>query len=402
MKIIVAGAGIGGLALALRLNDLGHDVTVLEKTAIPKDIGGGILVPPNSMRILHELGLRDRIAAVAVRPESRDVRRWQNGDLIARAPLGDTVEEVYGAPYMVMHRADLHGALMDAAQERTGGPALEIRFGRAVEDSRTDGQTAVAITASGDEVIGDALIGADGLHSRIRRSIGLLDEPTFEGNILWWSLVPMEKVRSDPANAWVEKTLAVVVGPERHVVHFPVRRGEFLMLAAIVPWTEELPEDWSAVGDRDAAIQPFQPWSDQLRSLINLADVVHPWPLLDREPFDYWAKGRVALLGDAAHPMLPHQAQGAAQAVEDAWVLGAKFANAGPGNVPDALRAYEQGRIRRATAVQRASRDHGEAYHLPDGPAQQERDRIMAAQAGNAAISFDWLWGGDPESEPPH
>lgn len=402
MKIIVAGAGIGGLALALRLNDLGHEVLVLEKTAVPKDIGGGILVPPNSMRILHELGLRDRIAAVAVRPESRDVRRWQNGDVIARAPLGDTVEEVYGAPYMVMHRADLHGALMDAAQERTGGPSLEIRFGTAVEDSTTDGEAAVAITASGHELRGDALIGADGLHSRVRKSIGLLDEPTFEGNILWWSLVPMEKVRRDPANAWVEQTLAVVVGPERHVVHFPVRRGEFLMLAAIVPWTEELPEDWSAVGDRNAAIQPFQPWSDQLRGLIDLADVVHPWPLLDREPFDYWARGRVALLGDAAHPMLPHQAQGAAQAVEDAWVLGAKLADLETGDVPEALRAYEQGRIRRATAVQQASRDHGEAYHLPDGSAQQERDRIMAAQAGNAAISFDWLWGGDPESEPPH
>lgn len=401
MDITIAGAGIGGLALALRLNDVGHDVTVIEKTAVPRDIGGGILVPPNSMRILQELGVADAIAEVGVRPDSRDVRRWKNGEVIARATLGEPVRSVYGAPYTVMHRADLHRALLNAAQDRTSGPRLEIHFGTAVEDSRTVPGAAIAVTSSGDEIVSDALIGADGLHSRVRRSIGLLDEPTFEGNILWWSLIPMADVLRNPDNDWVARTLAVVVGPERHVVHFPVRRGEFLMLAAIVPWTEEVPEDWSAVGDRDAAVSPFRDWSDQLRGLMDLADVVHPWPLLDREPFDYWAKGRVALLGDAAHPMLPHQAQGAAQAVEDAWVLGSKLAGIDSSEVPGALQAYQQGRIPRATAVQQASRDHGAAYHLDDGPEQEERDRVMAEQAGNAAISFDWLWGGDPESAPP-
>lgn len=402
MRITIAGGGIGGLALALGLQQDGHEVLVLEKTPVPRDIGGGILVPPNSMRILHELGLRDAIAAVAVRPESRQVRRWADGSEIASAQLGDAVVDLYGAPYMVMHRADLHGVLTEAARQNpTEGPDIEIRFGTAVVDSRTDGESAVAITESGEEIIADALVGADGLHSQVRRSLGLLDEPTFEGNILWWSLIPIDEVRKDPRHGWVEQALAVVVGPERHVVHFPVRSGRFLMLAAIVPWTEEMPEDWAAVGDRDAAIEPFAAWSDELNALMRLATVVHPWPLLDRDPYDYWTRGRVALLGDAAHPMLPHQAQGAAQAVEDTWVLTRKLRDAAPGDVPHALKAYEQGRIRRATAVQQASRDHGAAYHLPDGPEQQKRDRVMAEQAGNAAISFDWLWGGDPESPAP-
>jgi salicylate hydroxylase len=402
VRILVSGAGIGGLAVALRLRDHGHQVTVLERTPEPRDIGGGILVPPNSMRILHQLGLEAQIAAVGVRPSSRQVRRWADGSTIAVAPLGDAVQEMYGAPYMVMHRADLHGVLLEAATASTPGkPDIEVRFGTEVVDSDTVGEEAVATDAGGEEYRADVLVGADGLHSAVRRSIGLLDEPTFEGNILWWALLPIEEVRKDPRNAWVEETLSVVVGPERHVVHFPVRRGEFVMLAAIVPWTAELPESWSAVGDREAAIEPFTSWDDSLFELMKLAKVVHPWPLLDRDPFDYWTKGRVALLGDAAHPMLPHQAQGAAQAVEDAWVLAEKLRDADPRDVPAALSAYEKGRIVRATAIQQASRDHGAAYHLPDGPQQRERDRIMAAQSGNAAISFDWLWGGDPESRPP-
>jgi salicylate hydroxylase len=384
------------------LRDHGHEVTVLEKTPELRDIGGGILVPPNSMRILHELGLEAEIAAVGLRPDARQVRRWADGSLIAEAPLGDAVRERYGAPYTVMHRADLHGVLYDAATKTPPGrPDIEVRFGTEVVHADTVGDVAVATDASGTEHRADVLIGADGLHSRVRKAIGLLDEPTFEGNILWWALLPIEEVRRDPRHAWVEKTLSVVVGPERHVVHFPVRRGELIMLAAIVPWTEEMPESWSAVGDREAALEPFTPWDERLFELMKLAKVVHPWPLLDREPFDYWTRGRVALLGDAAHPMLPHQAQGAAQAVEDAWVLAEKLHDAGPSDVPAALQAYEKGRIPRATAIQQASRDHGAAYHLPDGPEQRERDRIMAEQFGNAAISFDWLWGGDPESQPP-
>ena len=400
MHVVIAGSGIAGLALARALGDRGHDVTVLEKTEAPKDIGGGILVPPNSMRILQQLGVADRIAVSGCTPETRDVRRWEDGSLIAGATLGAEVRRVYGAPYVTMHRADLHSALLAAAQESTGD-SVDIRFGSSVVDSRTDGDKAVAVLSDGTEVIGDVVVGGDGLHSRVRRSIGLLDEPTFEGNILWWSLVPMDQVLLDSRNEWVANTLAVVIGPERHVVHFPVRGGNFVMLAAIVPWTEAMPEDWTAVGDRDAAVEPFASWSPDLRRLMDLATVVHPWPLLDRDPFDYWSQGRVALVGDAAHPMLPHQAQGAAQSVEDAWVL-AKYLDAGSASdVPTALTSYQRGRLPRATFVQQASRDHGAAYHLPDGPAQQDRDRVMAAQAGNAAVSFDWLWGSDPESTPP-
>jgi len=403
MRIIVVGAGIGGLAAALRLRGDGHEVLVLERTAEPRDIGGGILVPPNSVRILHGLGLRDEIAEVGVRPDSRQVRRWKDGTLIAEARLGELVERQYGAPYMVMHRADLHGVLYEAARRpRPGRPDIEIRLASPVVSAHTAGAQGVAIGQAGEEHRADAVIGADGLHSQVRRSIGLLDEPTFEGNILWWSLVPIEEVRRfDPRLAWVEKTLAVVIGPERHVVHFPVRRGDFLMLAAIVPWTEEVPEDWSAVGDRSAAIEPFKAWDESVFGLMELAKVVHPWPLLDRDPFDYWVQGRVALLGDAAHPMLPHHAQGAAQAVEDGWVLAEKLRHAEAGDVPAALKAYERGRIARATAIQAGSRDQGAANHLPDGPEQRQRDQLMAQRAGDIVIPFDWLWGGTPESQPP-
>lgn len=402
MKVLISGAGIGGLAVALRLRHEGHEVTILEKTPVPRDIGGGILVPPNSMRILHDLGLEQALAEVAVRPESRQVRRWEDGSIIAEAPLGQQVVDLYGAPYMTMHRADLHSVLLEAARKDVAGkPSIDIQFGREITSSETDGDEAIGYDASGEAVRADLLIGADGLHSNVRRSVGLLDEPTFEGNILWWSLVPMGDVLADPARAWVADRLAVWVGPERHVVHFPVRRSEFVMLAAIVPWTEEIPEDWAAVGDRDAAIEPFAAWDETLYGMMQLTQTVHPWPLLDREPYDYWSKGRVTLLGDAAHPMLPHQAQGAAQAVEDTFVLANKLAAVSAADVPSALAAYETGRIRRATAIQQASRDHGSAYHLPDGPEQRKRDEIMSQQSGNAVISFDWLWGGDPESDPP-
>jgi salicylate hydroxylase len=402
MKILIAGAGIGGLALALRLRDQAHEVTIFERTPVPRDIGGGILVPPNSMRILHDLGLEKVLAGVAVRPESRQVRRWADGSVIAEAPLGAQVVDVYGAPYMTMHRADLHGVLLEAArQDLPGRPPITIHFGREIVDVENLDDRAVAHESTGEAHQADLIVGADGLHSQVRRGVGLMDDPTFEGNILWWSLVPMEHVVSDPSREWAARTLAVWVGPERHVVHFPVRSGRFLMLAAIVPWTEEIPEDWAAVGDRDAAIEPFEPWDPVLFGLMKLTTSVHPWPLLDRNPYDYWSLGRVTLLGDAAHPMLPHQAQGAAQAVEDTFVLANKLDGIAAEDVPAALTAYEKGRIRRATAIQQASRDHGAAYHLPDGPDQQERDRIMSRQSGNAVVSFDWLWGGDPESGPP-
>jgi len=402
MRIVISGAGIGGLAVALRLRHFGHQVTILEKTAQPRDIGGGILVPPNSTRILHQLGLKERIAELGVRAEARQVLRWADLSLIAEIPIGDDVESAYGAPYMLFHRADLHGVLLEACRApEAGKPDIDIRFGNEVVSAVTEGDEAVATDAAGIEHRADVVIGADGLHSKVRKSIGLFDEPTFEGNILWWSLVPLEEIRRHPRLGWVESRLSVVVGPERHVVLFPVRGGTLLMIAAIVPWTEGVPEDWSAIGDRDAAIDPFAVWDDRLYELMQLTDVVHPWPLLDRQPYDHWTEGRVALLGDAAHPMLPHQAQGAAQAVEDAWVLANRLGEADAASVPEVLKAYERGRAGRATTIQQASRDQGAANHFPDGPEQQERDRIMAEQAGNSVLEFSWLWGGDPESPPP-
>ncbi|MCW2748073.1 MAG: fumarate reductase, partial [Nocardioidaceae bacterium] len=300
------------------------------------------------------------------------------------------------------HRADLHRTLLDAvAEPNKDMKDVDVRFGIDIVRAESEGAGGVAIDADGNQYKADVIIGADGLHSNIRKSIGIFDEPTFEGNILWWSLIPIEDLRKDPMHAWLEPRLAVWVGPERHVVHFLVRRGEFLMLAAIVPWEEEMPESWSAVGDRDAAIEPFEVWDEKLYKLMQLAKEVHPWPLLDRNPFDYWTQGRIALLGDACHPMLPHQAQGAAQSVEDAWILAEKLTEADTSSVEEALKAYEEARKPRATVIQQASRDHGEAYHLPDGPAQQKRDEIMAKNFGNAVVTFDWLWGGTPDSLPP-
>jgi salicylate hydroxylase len=387
MQAIVVGAGIGGLTAALALRAVGLDVVVYEQADALREVGAGIQLAPNATRLLHRLGLADALARVGVRPEAIEHKRWQDGRVLLRQPLGETCERAFGAPYYHLYRPDLLAVLAEAL------PAGVIRLGHRC--------IALAQEAAGVELTFDngavarapVVVGADGIHSTVRALVIGADAPRFSGSIAYRGLVPAERLAHlrlpRCSNGWL--------GPERHFVHYYVGEGARLLnFVAIVPAGDWRVESWSATGEVADALAEFEGWHPTVRAIIAAADRVHRWALYDREPLDTWGAGRVTLLGDAAHAMLPFMAQGACQAVEDAVVLAGCLAGAVPEAVPKALRRYEAIRKPRVWEVQRASWRNATIYHLRDGEQQRERDAAWAASAARGPyVERGWLFAYD-------
>jgi salicylate hydroxylase len=392
-NIIVAGAGIGGLSAALLIARAGFRVTVVEQAPRLEETGAGIQLSPNATRILIALGLEQRLRRDAFTPSGIAIRTAAGANL-ATLPVRDAFERRYGAPYWCIHRADLQAALIEAVR---ANPDIALRLGQQVEDYvvHAKGLTVACRRQPSkaiDEHHGIALIGADGLWSSLRDRLGHRVHPEFRNRTAWRALVSADKVepeyRTDEVQLWL--------GHNAHVVHYPVRGGALFNLVAIVTddWADR---GWSAVGDRQELLDRFSPWywAEPARQLLAAAECWLKWALYDLPPLHQtrrWGDGPVTLLGDAAHPMLPFLAQGAAMAIEDGAVLADKLA-ARPDDPSHAMRTYERARVRRTARVQRAARRNGRLYHLTGAEALMRNLMLRASGPLVLPLRYKWLYG---------
>ncbi|TFK22615.1 FAD/NAD(P)-binding domain-containing protein [Coprinopsis marcescibilis] len=374
LDIIVIGAGIGGLSVAYLLGKAGHEVTVLENAAQLSEVGAGIQLSPNVTRLLNRWGLKEKLEEISVIPQELTLRRYENGEVVGWKRWGDMIEKDHGAPYYHIHRADLHKLLVETCEQYA-----TIRLNSRVTDIDTS-KPSVTL-ASGEVISADLVIGADGLHSKARDIVvGKKDNPQATGDAAYRSTIPAEKMQDDPDLQWLFKEPGVNVwmGPGRHVVGYFIRNKKLYNVVMLVP-ARDLDEN---VKDADVQVMrdDFKNFEPRLRKILDLVPSTMVWALKDRQPLDTWIhpEGRVCLLGDACHPMLPYRAQGAAMAIEDAAVLGNLLSRiTSHDELESLLKGYQTLRHPRATATQTASRLNQHIFHLPDGPKQEARDSSM-------------------------
>lgn len=395
-RIFIAGAGIGGLTAALCLSRRSRPVTLIEQASALRPVGSGLQLPPNTMQVMRALGLEDALLPHVVAPRAIQVMTVNSEDPVAEIPLGATAEDRYGAPYLVIHRADLQAVLLQAARASAG---ITLRLGTRLRDATQNadrikleferaGDTADP-EAPLDHDTGAALIGADGVWSTVRRRVMGLRGAAFSGRTAYRAVIPASEI----PQRWRNVT-GLWLGPRAHVVHYPLAGGEQFNLVALVEedWQEEV---WSAQADRDALLSRFRDWPRGCRELLSLPSSWLKWALCSMDPGTSWVDGRFALLGDAAHAMLPFAAQGAAMAIEDAEAL-ARHLSEGMDDVPRALRAYEAERQDRAERVMRLSRANDRIYHMRR-PLSLARDAVMRALPSERLLArLDWLYGWRP------
>ena len=311
ISLAIVGAGIGGLAAALSLLKVGVDVHVYEQAGALTEVGAGIQISPNASRILHGVGIGDALAEAGVKPVSFHQRRWDDGRTLLRTPIAGAMEAAFGFPYYHMHRADVLAALARAL------PAERLHLGRRFTSLVDYGDCAEAEFENGRRIRVDALVGADGIHSVVRSVLFGAESPRFTGCVAYRGLIPAERL----AHLNLEVSALVWMGPGKHFVHYFVRGRRLLNFVAIIEkdvWTRE---SWTDRGEVADALAAFEGWHPQVRAILGAVDETFIWALFDRQPMARWSIGRVTLLGDACHAMLPFMAQGAAQAIEDGATL---------------------------------------------------------------------------------
>jgi salicylate hydroxylase len=384
-RVAVVGAGIAGLTLAVKLAGTGTVCRIYERAPRLEEVGAGIQLAPNATRLLHRLGLGERLAAVAVRPAAIEMRRWDTGAVLNRTELGEQCRRMYGTPYYTVHRADLHRVLLDAVPH---GTVLLNRECTAIEEE-ADG---VRLRfADGSRAWADVVVGADGVRSFVRDLL-VHDTPRYSGQVVYRGLVPAERL----PHLVVEPKVGIWLGPGQHCVCYPIAAGRSISFVATTPADDWRLESWTEPGRVADLLDAYPGWDPQVRRILGAADAVSRWALHDRDPVPRWSTDRITLLGDAAHPMLPFGAQGANQAVEDAVVLGSCLGAVSPAAVPGALKRYEEARRPRTEQVHRTMRDNAKNHHFSDGPQQRDRDRAMADTWGLRGQR--WLFGYDAET----
>lgn len=390
-RIVIAGAGIGGLTAALAIAKAGQPVLVADQAARLEEIGAGIQVSPNASRILIALGLAERLAPHLTAPSAVVVRDGASGRTLGEIPLGHAVETRYGAPYWIVHRADLQSALVEACATH---PAISLRLGTAYLRHREtgDGVEVTFRTADGEaSEIGAALIGADGLWSSVRTSVDPAGAPRFRGRNAWRGLVAPDvlppTLRTPQVHLWL--------GQDGHVVHYPVRGGRSINVVAVTAGADQ-GRGWSTPAQRLLVQAHFADWSEPMRGLLRAPDLWSAWSLYSLPPLSRWSAGRVTLLGDAAHALLPFVAQGAAMAIEDAAVLAHRLAGKAAPAIPEALADYEAARRPRTEAIAAAAQRAGRVYHL-SGPAAFARNLAMRLLGGDGLRArHDWIYAWRP------
>ena len=388
--ILIAGGGIGGLAAACALARKGFPVRVLEQAPEFKEIGAGIQLGPNIFRALDRMGLRDAVLADAHVPPAMEMRCALSGDLVTRIPLDDPrFHARFQQPYAVTHRADIHAAILHGCESNN---LVSLETGRTVELFEQDGDGVTLTLQSGESIRGSALIGCDGMWSRIREDIVGDGKPRVSGHIAYRAVLRKDEV---PPDLW-GPDVVLWAGPRTHLVHYPLRRGELWNIVAVFH-SDRYVEGWNAEADADELWARFKGQRPEVLRMLERIETWRMWVLCDREPVKEWSKGRVVLLGDAAHPMLQYLAQGAAMAVEDAATLADTVAEQ-PNDLPTALAAYVQQRYLRTARVQIMARVYGDFYHAR-GPAAELRQQLLGPRTPEELYDgIAWLYGGQSVS----
>ena len=388
MQIVVLGGGIGGLAVALALRQAGFEPHVYEQAQVLREVGAGVATSPNASRVLHRMGLEPVLRQSAVLSRAMVPRDWSSGGPLAEVPLGDAAVQRWGAPFYHFHRADLHDALRAALGDE------HITLGaRAIRIEQSDRETILDF-ADGRQARGDLLIGADGVHSVTRDYVAGPDHAIWSGQVAWRGLAPAEAGLA----AGLDELHHSFWGPGKQFVTFYVSGGRSVNWVGNVQTADDWREEsWSARGDRAEALRAFDDWYFPVRALIGATAEVYKWALFDRPPLDAWSRGRVTLLGDAAHPMLPFMAQGASQSIEDAWTL-ARCLALSPDDTEAALGRYVGLRQSRTARVQMVSRGMAANVQLSDPAAILARNEQMRTEGENYRERYDWLWGFDVDS----
>jgi salicylate hydroxylase len=369
----IVGGGIGGLATALALIKRGIDVEVFEQSTALKEVGAGIQIGSNGTRVLYALGLGDALSRVQVVPERREIRHWRTGETWNWFDLGATSVERFGTPHLMLHRGDLLGILADAVQELR---AYTVALGRRCVEVGQTADCAEIRFADGEVRRFAFVLGADGIHSRVRACLFGADRPQFTGCVAWRGLVPMRSLPSHLARMVGTNWL----GPRGHVLHYPVRRGEIMNFISIVERDDWQAESWTIEGRKGELADDLRGWHSDVHTLIEALDTPYKWALMVRGPMDRWTQGRITLMGDACHPTLPFLGQGAVMAIEDAYVLAACVAKYF--DVPEtALTRYEDIRRERTAAVVRKAHENRSQVFSP---------ALADEGAVAASVARDW------------
>ncbi|KAE8382515.1 hypothetical protein BDV26DRAFT_253666 [Aspergillus bertholletiae] len=408
LDIIVVGAGLGGLATAVALRQVGHKVTVYEQSAELKEVGAGIQIPPNSTRLLFQLGLEPYLKPYVTEPESLLIRRWQNGKIIGKAQLRPNFAKTFDAPYYVIHRADFLSALSQRALDL----GVEIKLGVKVVDY--DPMRGGITVADGIHHSGDLVIAADGIKSVARRVLlGGQEIPLrTPGMAAYRAVVDVDKMKRDPElsrilerpglNAWI--------GDSKHAMTYTVGLGRVFNLVMPHPDASD-PAKWNAETALQDMRAAYRGWDPVLTKILDMVEEPVKWPLLSGSLLTRWTIGQLVILGDAAHGMLPYMAQGAAMAVEDGVALARSLAHIDSlEQLPDALSIFEKVRIWRTSQMREATVLNGQLWHFPDGPLQEARDTAMTPEVNGLPFSHSpnqwsdpttqmWCYGYDTEKE---
>ena len=392
-RVAIVGGGIGGLTAALALMRRGIDVEVYEQAPELKELGAGVQISSNGTRVLYALGLGETIERVGVVVAGKEIRLWSTGQTWKLFDLGAVSVERYGYPYMMFHRGDLHAALLEAIRrERPDAIHLNRKctgvrdVSGGVEMQFEDGDTAQA----------SIVVGADGVQSRVRLSVFGADKPEFTGIVCWRVLVPRDRVppgiRMQVGTNWV--------GPGGHVVHYPVRGGQLLNLVGLMERDDWRVESWTVQGSKDEFSNDFKGWHPDIHATIQAGDTPYKWALFARPPMPAWTVGRVTLLGDACHSMLPMMAQGAVMALEDGLLLARCVEVYGA--APAALTRYEAIRRERANKCVAASLDNAKRFHNPElaNAAGAEAYVTREWQEERVKQRYEWLFTYDATGVP--
>jgi salicylate hydroxylase len=380
-RIVIIGAGIGGLTAAAALRQRGFEVRLLERADSLGEVGAGVQLGPNAVKVARALGVEAALRRECAEPKAMMSVNWDDASLRYREPLREIASARFGAPYLTGHRADLHHLLHGLV------PPSWIELGTACVGCETAGATAVARLADGREIEADILVGADGVRSVVRENLFGPDRPRFTQQICWRAMLPIEKVPAaiGPGGRvhWDPQDYCGWIGPTGHVICYPIRRGEIMNIFAGRVSEDWVEEAWAVPSSRDELLAAYAGWNEALLDMFRNVGEVFTWGIFDRDPLPTWTRGRVTLLGDAAHPMMPTLAQGAAITMEDGYAL-ARHLDRWRDDPVAALRAFEDERRPRASQVQLQARTQFDNNRKKPAPPPLSRDWIFAYDAARS------------------